>query len=175
MSRRSGRTEDLRKDVDKMKIETDGDAKVKGEKIARRGQAGAHTPKIEDKVKVEDDDTEGTPIEAANIPRKNSSAPLSPAVKPDSEESIGGDITLKLEPGKPPKLARSSSKKIPTRAPQLFLDYDDATVEARRTFELLPDCSYANRYLGTTDAAYECDCNEEWGEAYIFSLGRETY
>jgi len=164
--------EDARKEVDKMTIETNGDAKVKGENNTRRGHSGANTPKTEDKVKIEEDDSTSTPIEAANMPRKNSSTPLSPAVKPDGEETVGGDITLKLEPGKPPKLARSSSKKIPTRAPQLFSNYDDATSEARRTFEVLPNCSYANKYLGTTDAAYECDCGEEWGKTtHIFNLG----
>jgi len=154
-----------------MKNDTSGAARLKGEKNQRRGQSGGETMKAEDKVKIEDDEPTIAPVEAANMPRKNSTTSVSPANKVDGEETVGGDITLKLEPGKPPKLARSSSKKILTRPPQLFLDYDDATSEARRTFEVILDCSYANKYLGTTDAAYECDCNEEWGKhGYSFQL-----
>lgn len=174
MSRRS-RTEDLREEIAERKIETNGDTRMKVDKKWRRGQSGAETTKTEDKIKIEDDHSTGTPTEAANIPRRDSSTPLPPAVKPDAEEVIGGDITLKLEPGKPPKLARSSSKKIPTRPPPLFLDHEDVTSEARRTFEVLPDCNYANKYLGTTDAAYECDCNEVWGKKYIYGFHAEKH
>lgn len=80
------------------------------------------------------------------------------------EEKVGGDITVKLEPGQPPKLARSSSQKVVARPPQLFLDSPDCTTEAKSTFEILERCSYANKYMGYTEHAMECDCAEEWGK-----------
>lgn len=78
--------------------------------------------------------------------------------------SIGGDITLKQEPGKPPKLARSSSQKVIARPPQLFSHLPDSVNEARETFEVISDCIYGSKYMGHTEHAMECDCSEEWGE-----------
>lgn len=78
--------------------------------------------------------------------------------------SIGGDITLKQEPGKPPKLARSSSQKVIARPPQLFSHLPDSVNEARQTFEVINDCIYGSKYMGHTEHAMECDCSEEWGK-----------
>lgn len=92
-------------------------------------------------------------------------------MKSDFEEIVGGDITVKLEPGKAPKLARSSLKKILSRPPLLYLDLPDATPEALQSFDVIEDCNYANKYLGTTDHALECDCSEEWGKyTQLFTL-----
>ena len=88
----------------------------------------------------------------------------SPAVKSD-EEVVGGDIELKLEPGKPPKLQRKSSHKVERRPPPLFFDYEDMTAAATSTFGVITECNYANKYLGTTEHALECDCAEEWGKS----------
>lgn len=90
----------------------------------------------------------------------------SPATKSDEEETIGGEVTLKMEPGKPPKLARSTSHKVEKRQPALFLDNEDRTSEAKATFDTLEQCTYANKYLGTTEHALECDCAEEWGKSF---------
>ncbi|KAL4926085.1 SET and WW domain protein [Aspergillus undulatus] len=80
-------------------------------------------------------------------------------------ERVGGGITVKLEPGQPPKLARSSSQKVIPRPPQLFLDLPDSTKEAQKTFEVIESCQYANKYMGYTEHAMECDCPEEWDSA----------
>lgn len=85
------------------------------------------------------------------------------------EDKVGGDITVKMEPGQPPKLSRSSSQKIIARPPQLFLDLPNSTAEARTTFETLEDCTYANKYMGYTEHAMECDCAEEWGKPSFIS------
>lgn len=100
-------------------------------------------------------------------PAKPQSAANSPAVKLDGQETIGGDVTLKLEPGKPPKLSRSVSHRVEKRPPQLYHDYEDKTPEATSSFELLKECTYANKYLGTTEHALECDCIEEWGKQIL--------
>lgn len=110
----------------------------------------------------------GTPLKVKSLSRspiKRQSVAASPA--PDSEEdeeTIGGDVTVKMEPGKPPKLSRTTAHKVEKRPPQLFLDYEDKTAEASATFNILPECTYANKYLGTTEPALECDCVEEWGK-----------
>lgn len=103
-------------------------------------------------------------------PVKQQSDMDSPATKSEQEETIGGEVTLKMEPGKPPKLARSTSHKVEKRSPQLFLDYEDRTSEARKTFDTLHECTYGNKYLGTTEHALECDCAEEWGKSVFYIL-----
>lgn len=102
---------------------------------------------------------------------KSPSQSQSPVKKEGSEdateEKVGGDITLKQEPGQPPKLARSSSKKVVARPPQLFLDFPDCTSDAKSTFDVLDACIYANKYIGTSDNnAMECDCIAEWGKFF---------
>lgn len=124
---------------------------------------------------MEDDDSQGrrtknsTPLGQRDTPRKSlrrvtsTGAPNTPTPKPDNEDKVG-DITVKVEPGQAPKLARSSAKKLPLRPAPKFLDLQDAGVEARKGFESLEKCSYANKFLGLTDPALECDCPEEWGK-----------
>lgn len=85
-------------------------------------------------------------------------------VKGDREETIGGDVIFKHESGYPPKLARTSSQKIPSRAAPLFIDYADKTGEAKDTFSVIPGCIYSNKSIGSTEQAMECDCAEEWGK-----------
>lgn len=82
--------------------------------------------------------------------------------------SIGGDITLKQEPGKPPKLARSSSQKVIARPPQLYNHLPDSVNEACQTFEVIDGCIYGSKYMGHTEHAMECDCSEEWGKSRSF-------
>ena len=84
------------------------------------------------------------------------------------EQVVGGDITLKMEPGEPPKLSRSTSQKIVARSPASFNDHPDKTEESRKHFEMLPACTYANKYIGASQHQYmDCECAEEWGKAAI--------
>lgn len=92
-------------------------------------------------------------------------------VKDDPEmkqETVGGDIVVKQEPGQPAKLSRSSSQKIVPRPPQLFSHLPDSTADALATFEQIDACWYANKYMGYTEHAMECDCAEEWGTYSLF-------
>lgn len=87
-------------------------------------------------------------------------------MKTDPEkETVGGDIVLKQEPGQPPKLSRSSSQKVVPRPPQLWAHLPDRTDDALATFEQIESCWYANKYMGYTEHAMECDCAEEWGKS----------
>ena len=87
-----------------------------------------------------------------------------PEFKEEHTELIGGDITLKIEPGQPPKLARSSTQKVIARAPPMFDHMESKTEEATRGFLVIKECIYASKYLGSTEHAMECDCAEEWGK-----------
>ncbi|KAJ5055900.1 histone-lysine N-methyltransferase [Bipolaris maydis] len=127
-------------------------------------------------VKVEDADSlDRAPTPLAVPPRlKSRSKSRSPMIKQESEapspgstheETLGGDITLKMEPGKAPKLSRTAAQKVVARPPPLYLDLPDSTEAAKETFTVLTECTYANKTIGTTDPALECDCQEEYDPA----------
>lgn len=158
----SEKTAKLEPELRDMKIEESATPEAAGGKV--------------DKTQVKAEDGFGrVPTPPSLPPRSKSlSKPQSP-VKQDSSEAsspnadahevLGGEITLKMEPGKAPKLSRTASQKIVSRRPPLYLDLPDATEEAKATFVVLPECTYANKYLGTTEHALECDCSEEWGKS----------
>lgn len=160
--------------VTAMKLEHDGDGSppvtngsdaVKQEEINELPSNGAH-PTIT--TTMADDDS-------ASAVKQRRSQSQSPVKKEEEEgdadhqeEKVGGDITVRLEPGEPPKLARSSSQKVVPRPPPLYLDLPDSTEEARSTFEVMEMCIYANKFMGYTEHAMECDCAEEWGKHFFF-------
>ena len=88
--------------------------------------------------------------------------------KPSEEETRAGDMVVTQEPGQPPKLARSTSQKVVPRAPRLFAHLPDRTQEALASFEKIEVSWYANKYMGYTEHAMECDCAEEWGKSRLF-------
>ncbi|CAI7580258.1 unnamed protein product [Penicillium discolor] len=94
------------------------------------------------------------------LPPKKESSPNSDAS--DTMKENIGEIVLKQEPGQPPKLSRSSSQKVASRPPPLYTHLPDSTQDALATFEQIPGCIYANKYMGYTEHAMECDCAEEW-------------
>jgi hypothetical protein len=90
------------------------------------------------------------------------------------EEAMGG-VELEIEPGKPPKLKRNATQKFRARAPPLFLDEEDKYDESATTYVILPECEYANKYIGSTAGdldidEIECECEEDWGESHFFGL-----
>ena len=101
-------------------------------------------------------------------PPKESSKSSSPHVKPDLEDGTDAEIVLKVEPGQPPKLSRSLAKKQPSRAPPTYTDLPDATPDATKTFEVIPNCLYLNKGFGIADEIFDCDCTEDWGECLYF-------
>ena len=84
------------------------------------------------------------------------------------EEVVGGEVTLKQEPGHPPKLARSSSHRVISKPPPLFCDQPSKTEDSKKTFQVLEQCSYTSKYIGSTEhGSMDCDCAEEWGKPTI--------
>ncbi|EKG19683.1 WW/Rsp5/WWP [Macrophomina phaseolina MS6] len=98
----------------------------------------------------------------SQTPAKSERSNRSPGDGSEREEILGGDITVKMEPGKGPKLARSTSQKVVSRPPTLYLDAEDKTEESKGTFDVIENCTYGNKYMGSTEHALECDCAEEW-------------
>ncbi len=86
----------------------------------------------------------------------------------EHEEVIGGGVTVKEEAGQPPKLSRTTSQKVVARPPLLFDRCPTKTEEARGTFDAISECTYTSKYIGSTEhGSMECDCQEDWGRAYL--------
>lgn len=100
----------------------------------------------------------------AGLPKTSQSPIASDMSRSEHEEVVGGQITVKLEPGHPPKLARSSSQKIRTKPSLLFDDYPSRTKEAQSQFDVIQACIYGSKYMGSTEHGMDCDCTEEWGK-----------
>jgi SET domain-containing protein len=79
------------------------------------------------------------------------------------EDNIDEDVMALPEPGKVPKLSRKASQKIASRPPPLFDDLPDSTEEATSKFQVIRDCLYGSKYMGSSEhEALGCDCSEEW-------------
>ena len=99
-------------------------------------------------------------------PKRQQSSSHSPVpVKEEHTEFIRGQVTVKAELAQAPKLSRSSSQKVTSRAPPMFKHLEDRTSEAKSRFQVINECTYASKYLGYTEHAMECDCAEEWGKS----------
>jgi hypothetical protein len=98
-------------------------------------------------------------------PRNAQSSVTTPvSERHDYEAVVGGEVRWKLEPGKPPKLARTSSQKIMTRPAQLFDHLPDDTAVATSGVDVVQDCIYGSKHMGSSDHdALDCDCAESWG------------
>lgn len=123
------------------------------------------TDGVKEEAAMEDSKTlsDNSSKASTQSPVKSSHSPHSPDIS-KGEEIVGGEVTLKMEPGQPPKLARSSSRKITSRPLQLFTDYENKTEEAKVVFEVIPTCAYSSRSMGATEHGMDCDCSEEWGK-----------
>ncbi|KAK7711727.1 histone methyltransferase set2 [Botryosphaeria dothidea] len=144
------------------------DMKLEPDTPAERGDADVK-PTVEEDGKgsvTVSNGTTASPGQAAksgsNTSAKSERSSRSPGGGSELEEILGGDITVKMEPGKGPKLARSTSQKVISRPPPLFMDAEDKTEEAKGTFDVIESCTYGNKYMGSTEHALECDCAEEW-------------
>ncbi|KAI9841290.1 MAG: histone methyltransferase set2 [Thelocarpon superellum] len=94
---------------------------------------------------------------------ERSPSPSPASIQNGIETKRGGELAVKLEPGKAPKLSRTASQKFVARPPPLFDHLPDATEAATSSFEVIPDCIYANRHMGSSDQeALGCECAEEW-------------
>lgn len=110
--------------------------------------------------------TPALPQSTSQSPIKDQSASQTPKSEYDGEEEIiGGDITVSVEPGKAPKLLRKSSQKIISRPPPLFDNLADSTEEATQVFQVIKDCIYGSKFMGSSEHdALDCDCSEEWSK-----------
>ena len=76
--------------------------------------------------------------------------------------------------GSTPKLPRKDSQKAAGqgRSPRLFDHLPDATQEAYGHFQVINDCLYGSRHMGSSEHdALDCDCAEEWRKYPVLMRG----
>lgn len=96
----------------------------------------------------------------SKAPSRSSS--MSPGANKAENESAS---TPDTEPA--PKLSRKSSTKVRARTPPLFDHLPDATDEAKAGFQVITDCLYGSKNMGSSvHDALDCDCAEEWRKFY---------
>ncbi|KAK4236395.1 methyltransferase [Achaetomium macrosporum] len=79
------------------------------------------------------------------------------------------------ENGTMPKLSRKASQKLPTTPPMLFGHLPDATEDACKTFQVISDCLYGSRNMGSSDHdALDCDCAEDWHDNQNHACGEDS-
>lgn len=82
----------------------------------------------------------------------------SPGVNARSE-SVGTPNSNSL-----PRSSRKASQPPPREA-ALYSHLADVTDESCSHFQVIPDCLYGSKHLGSTDNdSLDCDCREEWRE-----------
>ncbi|KAB8295803.1 hypothetical protein EYC80_008626 [Monilinia laxa] len=120
--------------------------------------------------------TPGPVTSRSQTPSRNQSTSQTPTSEDEEdEETIGGDITVTVEPGKAPKLSRKSLQKVIPRPPPLFKDLPDSTEEASSVFQVIKDCIYGAKHMGASDHdALDCDCPEEYSDGKNHACGEDS-
>jgi hypothetical protein len=88
-----------------------------------------------------------------------------PASKHSEEREVKQDSesTTTLENASGIKSSRKASRKTGSRTAPLFDHLPDATEDSLEHFQIIHDCLYGSRNIGSSDNdALDCDCAEEW-------------
>ncbi|KAK3990199.1 putative histone-lysine N-methyltransferase, H3 lysine-36 specific SET2 [Cladorrhinum sp. PSN332] len=99
-----------------------------------------------------------------------------PSMSPDgSNAKSAGDSASTPDYGSAPKLSRKSTQKSARSPPPLFDHLPDVTAEACSTFQVINDCMYGSRGMGSSDHdALDCDCTEEWRDDSNHACGEDS-
>ncbi len=97
----------------------------------------------------------------------NDSKQVSRASSEGPEDGRNGSSSLSaLDNGSAPKLSRKPSQKASSKTGPLLFDHlADMTEESTKTFQVISDCLYGSRHMGSSEHdAWDCECSEEWRE-----------
>lgn len=111
-------------------------------------------------IKKEVDSIESTPNDGKGSRHES----LSP-----DDRKAGSDSASTPDGLQPPKISRKPSQKLP-RPGALLTDLPDVTTESCEHFQVIPDCLYGSKSLGSTDHdSLDCDCSEEWRRYPVYA------
>jgi hypothetical protein len=110
-------------------------------------------------IKKESDSTASTP--------NGSKGSRSQSLSPDDQKARS-DSASTPDGTQPLKISRKASQKPPPRPTILLTDLPDVTADSCEHFQVIPDCLYGSKSLGSTDHdSLDCDCSEEWRRSPI--------
>ncbi|KAK0722500.1 methyltransferase-like protein [Lasiosphaeria miniovina] len=96
------------------------------------------------------------------------------SMSPDDAKSASGSASTP-ENGTAPKLSRKSSQKTIRTLPPLYGNLPDVTNDACATFQVIPDCIWGTRHMGSSEHdALDCDCAEDWRNDQNHACGEES-
>ncbi|KAI0873060.1 hypothetical protein GGS24DRAFT_491002 [Hypoxylon argillaceum] len=117
-------------------------------------------------IKKEGDSTVSTPNDSKDS-RPDSLSPIDRKARSDSASTPDG-----LQP---PKFSRKASQKLPPRPTAVLTNLPDVTAESCEHFQVIPDCLYGSKSLGSTDHdSLDCDCSEEWRDGMNHACGEDS-
>ncbi|KAI1085651.1 histone-lysine N-methyltransferase [Whalleya microplaca] len=116
------------------------------------------------------------------VKKESHSTPSSPNGSKDSRSATSSPDDQKARSdsastpdGHPPKLSRKASHKPASRPVALFNDLPDVTSESCEHFQLISDCLYGSKSLGSSEHdALDCDCSEEWRNNMNHACGEDS-
>lgn len=126
-----------------------------------------HTTGKMGEIKLEEVEVNGAHMKK----ERSASIPTPSDSKHGSESPTGSQNGIKSRSGsadtpsstRPSVLSKKGSQKVVAREPTLFSHLPDVTLESHSHFQLIPDCLYGSRHLGSTDNdSLDCECREEW-------------
>ncbi len=108
-------------------------------------------------IRVKREDRSGsTAPNGAKVPSRSSS------MSPDDAKSAA-DSAPTPENSTASKLSRKPLQKMSRSPPPLFDHLPDSTEDACQTFQVISDCLYGSKNMGSSDHdALDCDCAEDW-------------
>lgn len=93
-----------------------------------------------------------------------------PSSSSPAEETLCGDGASTPEAGQAKPSRKAPQKPVQPEYP-LFSHLPDATEESCREFQVISDCLYGSKNMGSTDNdALDCDCREDLREFFFSSL-----
>lgn len=74
-----------------------------------------------------------------------------------------------------PRLSRKLSQKLAEPEPRLYHHLANVTDESCRSFQVIRDCLYGSKHLGSTDNdALDCECADEWRDGENHACGEDS-
>ncbi|EFW99215.1 set and ww domain containing protein [Grosmannia clavigera kw1407] len=105
---------------------------------------------------------------------------LSPSMSPDHKAGSLDNASMP-DTGPAAKLSRKPSSLAQKAAaaaasPRVLFDHlPDATAEAKDQFQVITDCLYGSKHMGSSEHdAFECDCAAEWHDGQNLACGEDS-
>ena len=99
----------------------------------------------------------------SSTPILSSKGPNSRSLSPDVAKSQSDSASTPEVAPRPKMSSRKASQKAAPVPATLFTHLPDVTADSKEHFEVIENCMYGSKTLGSSKQdALDCDCSEEW-------------